>query len=314
MYQEERPFSELTVQHSESHPSRSLVLAAYGAIYIIWGSTYLAIMYAVDTLPPFFMAGIRFCVAGAVIYAWTRWRGLEAPTRTEWWNATKVSLLLIVGGTSTVAWGEQWVPSGIAALLLATVPLWMILAEWVGPDRIRPSAWALVGVFLGLVGIAVLIGPELIAESEEIHFWGTIVILASAVVWVIGSLYARHVRLPASSAVSNGIEMFAGGTASILIGFLLGEHHQLHLERISTESIIALVYLITFGAIIAFSAYMWLLRVSSPSRVATHAYVNPVVAVLLGWVIANESVTPRTGIAMLIIVGAVVLITSTSRD
>jgi drug/metabolite transporter (DMT)-like permease len=300
--------------HPSPSPPRSLVLAAYAAVYIIWGSTYLAIVYAVETLPPFIMAGIRFSVAGAIIYAWARWRGKPAATKREWWNTTKVSALLIVGGTSTVAWGEQWVPSGITALLLATVPLWMILMEWIGPDRIKPNVWALVGVALGLVGIGILIGPDLFAGSGEFHFWGTMVILASALIWVIGSLYTRHVQLPESAAVSNGIEMLAGGALSILIGLVLGEHHELHLERITTVSVLALVYLTIFGAIIAFSAYMWLLRVSSPSRVATHAYVNPVVAVLLGWLIAGEPFTPRVAMATVIIVGAVALITSMSRD
>ncbi len=301
--------------HTSAPPANRLqVLAAYAAVYVIWGSTYLAIRYAIETMPPFMMAGVRFITAGLLLYTWARWRNVSAPTKQEWWNASKVSVFIIVGGTSLVAWAEQWVPSGIAALILAVVPLCMILMEWVGPERIRPSVWALVGVAVGLIGIAILIGPSLITEQSDLHIGGTIALLISALLWTFGSLYSRRVQLPASATISNGIEMIAGGAISILIGLALGEHHNMHLERISGVSLLALAYLTIMGAVIAFSAYMWLLRVSSPSRVATHAYVNPVVAVALGWAIAGETVSSRTIVAMAVIVGAVILITSTSRD
>lgn len=309
---------------SNGAPSRLMLLAAFAAIYLIWGSTYLAIRYAVETVPPFLMTGGRFLIAGVGLYGWSLLRrpraslgagaaaGMPVPAANAlriWRDAFIVGALLIVGGTASVAWAELSVPSGITSLVLATTPLWMVLLDSLSA-RTAPVPRVLMGVGVGLGGLAILIGPSLAAPGEGIHLLGVGALLVSALAWSGGSLYSRRAARPGTAARATGMQMIAGGLLSVVVGLVAGEHRAVTLSAISPASLIAIAYLVVAGALVGFSAYLWLIRVSTPSRVATHAYVNPVVAVLLGWAIAGETVTGRTMLAMAVIVVAVVLIVS----
>ena len=301
-------------------PDRTMVLAAFAAIYLIWGSTYLAIKYAVATVPPFLMTGARFLIAGGVLYAWSlRARNRDAlqspPSRSlarEWRDAFVVGSLLIVAGTALVGWAEQSVPTGITSLVLATTPLWMVLLESATESRRMPRPQVLVGVVIGLAGLGILVGPSL-ASGAKGGSLGIAALVVSALAWSVGAMYSRRIAGKASPARSTGMQMIAGALLSLVVSLVVGEHRRVSLAAISLQSAIAVAYLVVAGALVGFTAYLWLMRVSTPSRVATHAYVNPVVAVLLGWAVLAEPVTPRTGVAMAVIVMAVVLIVSASR-
>jgi drug/metabolite transporter (DMT)-like permease len=300
-----------------------MLVAAFAAIYVIWGSTYLAIKYAIETVPPFLMTGARFFIAGSVLYAWSVARNAGKPASDPalrvasharaWRDAFIVGALLIVGGTALVSWAELAVPSGITSLILATTPLWMVLLEGLS-SRQAPSPRVIAGIVVGLGGLAILIGPSLAAPGSGVDLLGVAALALAALTWSAGALYSRRAALPASPARATGMQMIAGATLSIGIGVALGEHDRLSLAAITPTSLLAIAYLVVAGALVGFSAYLWLMRVSVPSRVATHAYVNPVVAVLLGWAILGESVTARTGVAMGVIVLAVVLIVSGARS
>jgi drug/metabolite transporter (DMT)-like permease len=254
------------------------------------------------------MAGSRFLCAGAILYLWARLKGAERPRAIHWRSTGIVGALLLLCGNGGVVWAEQRVPSALTALLIGTVPLWMTLLDWVAFNRIRPTRPRLIGVVLGFAGIALLIDPTGLRESADLI--GELTIVAAAVAWAAGSLYARRATLPDSPLLATAMEMLAGGALQVVAGTLLGEWSRLDISAISTESVIALLYLIVFGALIAFTAYVWLLRVTAPAYVATYAYVNPVVAVLLGWAIAGEEITVRTIAAAGVIVVAVVIITT----
>ncbi len=295
-------------------PSRARVVAAFAAVYIIWGSTYLAILYAIETLPPLVMAGVRFLIAGGVLYTWAYFRGAERPTFVNWRAAGIVGALLLLGGNGAVVWAEQRVPSGIASLLVATLPLWMVLLEWSRPEGRRPTIGVAAGIALGLAGLMVLIGPGLTSATGGVDPVGAGVLLFGSLSWAAGSLYARGAPLPKGGTLATGMEMLAGGALLLLAGLARGEAAAWDPGAVSASSLIALLYLITFGSLIGFTAYIWLLGVVQPAHVATYAYVNPIVAVLLGWAIAGETITSRTLVAAAIIVGAVALITSRRRE
>jgi drug/metabolite transporter (DMT)-like permease len=286
------------------------VVAAFAAVYLIWGSTYLAMKYAIASIPPFWMSGIRFVIAGALLYGWARVRGAARPTATNWRAAAISGTLLVLGGTALVGWAEQWVPSGIAALLVGTVPLWIVLLEWLGAEGGRPGRRTIAGVVLGFAGFAVLVGPDLGRQGGLGGALPAAAILISSVLWALGSLYTRQAPLPSSAPLRMGMEMLAGGAICLGVGLLVGEARALDVSAISRTSLVGLAYLIFFGSLVGFTCYLWLLRVTTPTRVATHIYVNPIVALLLGWAIAGERVTTRAIVAAVIIVAAVVLITA----
>ena len=300
-------------------PSRVMVVAAFAAIYIVWGSTYLAIKYAVETVPPFLMTGARFLVAGAVLYAWSAISGSDrnypkAARGRAWRDAFVVGALLIVGGTALVGWAELDVPSGMTSLILATTPLWLVLLESVA-SRVAPAPRVIAGVVVGLIGLATLVGPSLTSPSTgAVSALGVGALVFSALSWSIGALYSRRVAqsapTPLSPARSTGMQMIAGAALTLVIALALGEHRAFSWAAVTPVSLMAVGYLLVFGALVGFSAYLWLMRVSTPSRVATHAYVNPVVAVLLGWTVAGEHVAGTTLVAMAVIVLAVILIVS----
>lgn len=304
-------------------PSALGVAAAFAAVYLIWGSTYLAIRVAVQTLPPFTMAGVRHVLAGAVMYAWLRTRGEPRPQRVHWKAAAIIGTLLLLGGNGLVVWAEQTVPSGIAALLVATLPLWMVLLNsfWVGGSR--PNLAEVAGVLVGFAGVFVLIDPTGLfsggtstaphasaAPVERVDGLGATALIMASLCWAIGSLWSRHVKLPRSPLLATGMQMLAGGAALLIVGLICGEWGRLKPSEFSVRSLVALVYLILFGSFIGFSAYVWLLRVTTPAKVSTYAYVNPVVAVVLGWAVLDERLGASTFLAMGLIIAAVLLITT----
>jgi drug/metabolite transporter (DMT)-like permease len=290
--------------------SRLQVIAGFAVIYIVWGSTYLAIAYAVRSLPPVLTTAARFVVAGLIlcIYAWRR--GAPWPVWGEWRAATVAGALLVVGGTATVCWAEQWVPSGLTSLLCATVPLWFVLLEWMAPGGQRPHGRVAAGVALGLIGLAVLTNPLSDTAAGGRAVAAAAVLVLSSILWAVGSLYSRHAELPESAVLGMGMQMMMGGLLCIPAGLLIGERATVDLAHVPAAAWIAVAFLTFVGSLVAFTTYLWLLRVSVPSRVATHAYVNPVVAVVLGWAVAGEVLTARTLVAAGLIIGAVVLITS----
>lgn len=293
-------------------PPRAQVLLAFAAVYIVWGSTYLAIRVAIETIPPLLMAGARFLVAGALLYGFSRLRGAARPSRPQWRATAIVGALLLLGGNGGVVLGERTVPSGVAALLVATVPVWMVMLDWLWHGAARPGPKVVVGLLLGLVGIGVLVGPGAFGGGA-IDPAGAGVLLVGSLCWATGSIYSRHADLPVHAVLGTGMEMLAGGLLLVSAGALHGEFSALHLSSISTSSLLGLLYLVTFGSFVGFTAYIWLLDRVAPARVATYAYVNPVVAVMLGWLVLDEPLTSRMFAAAAVIVGAVVLITSAAR-
>lgn len=292
--------------------SRGKLIAAFAAIYVIWGSTYLGILFAIETIPPLLMAGIRFSIAGLLLYVWAR-RGESAPpTRIQWRNAAIIGALLLVGGNGCVVLAERLVPSGLASLLVAILPIWIVLLEWARPGGTKPSRGVIAGVVLGAIGLVVLIGPSALhpANTGGIRIAGVILLTFASLSWASGSLIAQHVELPKSAPLATGMEMICGGAILLVLSLILGEPMRFDVSQISAKSFAGLVYLITFGSMIAFSAFVWLLKVSPPAHVATYAYVNPVVALFLGWAFAGERLSARTAVASAIIIGAVALITT----
>ena len=293
-----------------THASRAQIIAAFASIYLVWGSTYLAIRYAIETIPPFIMGGARFLVSGAMLYMWARYRGAPKPTRLHWRNAVIAGAFLLLGGNGAVVWAEQFVPSGLTALLVSILPFWLVIIEWVRPPRRRPSGLVLVGLVLGFIGIIVLVGPGNIGGHGDIRPIGALVLILGSLSWAIGSFWSRDAALPESGLLTTGMEMLGGGVLLLVVGALSGEFSDLDIHHVSKASGVGLLYLITFGSLIGFTSYIWLLDKVSPARLGTYAYVNPVVAVLLGWAIAGETLSVRTGVAAAIVICAVALITS----
>jgi drug/metabolite transporter (DMT)-like permease len=293
-----------------SHASRGQIIAGFASIYVIWGSTYLAIRYAVETIPPFLMGGVRFLISGTILYLWSRYRGAPRPTRIHWRNATIAGGFLLLGGNGAVIWAEQFVPSGLTALLVSILPFWLVIIEWVRPPRKRPNGAVLVGLILGFVGIIVLVGPSSAGGHGNVAPVGAIVLILGSLSWAIGSFWSRDAQLPESGLLTTGMEMLGGGALLMIVAALSGEFAQLDVHAISKASAIGLLYLVTFGSLLGFTSYIWLLDKVSPARLGTYAYVNPLVAVMLGWAIAGERLSIRTGIAAAIVICAVALITT----
>jgi drug/metabolite transporter (DMT)-like permease len=294
--------------------SNAGLVAAFAAIYLIWGSTYLAIRYAVDTIPPLLMMGIRHLTAGTLLYTWARARGTRAPRLREWFYPSVIGALLFLGGHGSLAWAEQRVPSGIAALLVATLPMWIVvLARMWGTER-HLSRSSVIGLALGFIGVLVLFGPDALRHNGELNLVGAGAVLFGTFIWAAGTIYMRNVKMPESPLLSSAMQMVAGGTSLLITATLTGETRGFHLANVATISWLSLGYLIIFGSIIAFTAYTWLHMVAPPSRVSTYAYVNPVVAVLLGWALASEATGVFTWIAMLVILAGVALVNAGNKE
>lgn len=290
-------------------PSRVKIVAAFAAVYIIWGSTYLAIRIAIETLPPFLMAGVRFLIAGMLLYGWSIGRAESSPTRAQWRAAAVIGALLLLGGNGAVVWAEQLVPSGMTALLVAVVPVWMVLLNWLWLKGRRPGGSTVLGLVLGFAGLALLVGPDSLIGGGAVHPIGALVLMIGCVSWAVGSIYSKGAAQPTAPLLATGMQMLVGGALLVLAGLLTGEPARLELAAVSLRSALAMMYLIVFRAIIGFSAYTWLLRVVHPARVSTYAYVNPVVAVILGWALAGEAFTPRMALATVVIISGVLLVT-----
>ncbi len=285
------------------------IVLAFAAVYIVWGSTYLGIRFAVETIPPFLMAGTRFFIAGAGLYLWLRLRGVKGPTRSQWKSAAIIGFLLIGGGNGAVSWAEQTVPSGLTALIIALIPLWFVVIEWM-QHSIRPSLEVVLGLALGLIGMIVLIDPARITDSGHVDLIGAAVVVAGTIAWAIGSMYSRGAEHPSRPLLGTAMQMMTGGALLLLTSAVTGEAASFEMHQVSAVSLVSLGYLIVFGSLIAFTSYIWLLKATTPARVSTYAYVNPVIAVFLGWLLADELLNARIIIAAIIIVAGVVLITS----
>ncbi len=293
---------------SRPGPSTAKLVTAFAAVYLLWGSTFLAIRFAVATLPPFLMAGARHLVAGAVLYPLARLRSGERPSRANWSAAALMGALLLAGGNGGVSWAEQLVPSGVAALLVATVSLWMVILDWLRPGGVRPTGRVFAGLTLGFAGLAFLVGPSWLVGTGRVNPVGATVLVLASLSWATGSVFSRRLRLPRAPLLGTAMQCLTGGGLLIVLGVLSGQGAQLDWSVVSLRSVLALGYLIVFGSLLGFSAYTWLLAHAPPARVATYAYVNPVVAMFLGWALAGERITLRTLTATAVIVAAVVLV------
>lgn len=289
---------------------RARLIAAFAAVYIVWGSTYLAIRFAVETLPPLLMAGARFALAGGIVLLWSRLRsGEQAPTSRDWRTGLVSGSLLLVGGNGLVVWAEQRVPSGITALLVAIVPLWMVLLDWLRPRGRRPPSLVFVGLALGLGGLAMLVGPNTAGVGDRTDVAGAMVLVLASLSWAAGSLYTQHAPKASTGMNGTATQMVAGGALLLLAGLFSGEGSRLDLAHATTRSILGFFYLVSFGSLLGYTAYIYLLGHTSAAKASTYAYVNPVVAVFLGWALAHETVTPRTVIAAAVILAGVAIIT-----
>lgn len=295
-------------QTNPTRASKAKLALAFASVYIVWGSTYLAIKFAVESIPPYLMGGARFIVSGVILYAWCRLQGQANPSRKEWRDAAIVGALLLAGGNGAVGWAEQRVPSGITALLVASVPMWMVLIDWARPRGKRPPLIVSVGLLIGLIGVGVLAAPGFSEGDGSAVGVGAIVLILGSIAWAAGSIYSRQGAKPKSALMSTALQMITGSIALLVIGLAAGEGSRLHLAEVTMRSFLGWAYLVSFGSLVGFTAYAYLLRETTPAKATTYAYVNPVVAVLLGWAFAGEPITVRTVIAAGIILASVAMI------
>ena len=294
-----------------SSPKRPRIILAFAAIYLIWGSTYLGILFAIQSIPPFLMAGARFFISGLIMYGIAQFGGAPRPTFVTWRSALIAGGCLLLCGNGAVTISEQWVPTGLASLLVATVPIYMALLGWLSGIAARPTPIVWLGLIGGFVGVGVLIGPALTsisAPSSNHLALGMSILLAGSLIWSIGSLYSRTAVTSPSLILHAGQQMICGGALLTLVGIAFGEPHRFDVSRITPLSLWAFAYLVLIGALIGYTAYFWLLRNCDPAKVATYAYVNPMVAVLLGTLFVHESLSLRTAIAAALIVGSVAMV------
>ena len=287
--------------HDRGHAIKMAL--AFAAIYVIWGSTYLAIRYAVETIPPLVTAGIRHTMAGGIMLAWAWARGFR-PTRQQWLSGLAVGALFFFVGHGTLHWAEQYVGSGLAALLIATEPMFILVLGWLmGQQKI--SRLSTLGLALGVAGVAVLTGAEL---NKGASLLGLLTVLLGSLSWSAGVVISPRLKLPSDALGRTALPTLCGAAMLLIAAGMSGEFQATHWASISMRSILGLAYLITFGSVVAFTAYTWLLQQCPPALVATHTYANPVVAVLLGWLLAGEPLTLRVVLASVAILGAIVLI------
>jgi drug/metabolite transporter (DMT)-like permease len=282
------------------------IAIAFFAVYVCWGMTYLAMRIAVEDLPPHLMSGTRFVVAGLVLYAWARWRGDAPPALRHWRPAFVIGGFLLLGGNASVAWAEQRVPSGLAAVLIAVAPIWMVGLEW-ARGAARPRKHVIAGLLLGLVGVGLLVSSRATADSRVDPLGATVLILASAS-WAWGSVLSKSAALPDSPFVATSMEMIAGGVLLLLTAAVTGQFSGFDPARVSLPAALSWGYLVIFGSLVGFTAYIWLLGVTSIAKAGTYAYVNPIVAVLMGWAVLHEAVTMRMLVAAGVILIGVALV------
>jgi drug/metabolite transporter (DMT)-like permease len=291
---------------------KSKIWLALIALYIVWGSTYLGIKFAIETIPPFLHAGIRFLISGLILVIWQRAAGQSLPTRRQWISAAIIGTLLLLGGNGLVAWAEQSIPTGIAALIIASVPMFLVIGEAIRPNGVKPNWQGIVGLLIGFVGIFILVGPsEFSGSTTKLNPFGVMALLAACLFWATGSIYSKSADLPKSSLMSTGAQMLVASISLFIVSLISGELHGWDITAVSARSLYGLSYLILVGSLVGFASYGWLLQNAPISLVSTYAYVNPLVAVLLGTLFANEVLEPRIWLATGIIIGAVIFINST---
>jgi len=293
----------------EGDTVRLNVTLAFTIVCLVWGSTYLAIRFVIETAPPFFTAGTRWIIAGILLYTVTRLRGASAPSRSHWYAALVIGGLMLLIAHGAVVWAEQWIPSGLTSILVATVPLWLASIESIH-NKTKPNGKAIAVLMAGFIGVIILVGDLPSLGGSTMGPTAALAVLIGALAWGIGSFYSRSARLPDSHFMAVALQMITGGLLLLVTSIATGELTGLRLDSMSQRSLIAWLYLIVFGSLIAFTSYIWLLKQTAPSRIATYAYINPVVALLLGWALANEQPTIRSTIAATIILISVAVITS----
>lgn len=282
------------------------------ALYIVWGSTYLGIKVSIETIPPFFHAAVRFLISGMILVIWQRSAGHPLPTRKQWVSAGIIGTFLLLGGNGLVAWAEQFIPSGIAALIIGSMPMFLVIGEAIRPNGVKPTWQGIVGLLVGFAGIFILVGPsEISGSTEKLNTFGVIALLAACLFWATGSLYSKTADLPKSSLMNTGAQMLVGSVSLLIVSLISGELNGWDVSSVSTRSLVGLAYLIFIGSLVGFVSYGWLLQNAPISLVSTYAYVNPIVAVLLGVWLANETLEPRIWLATAIIIGSVIFINST---
>jgi drug/metabolite transporter (DMT)-like permease len=300
----------LQEMEKDHRPSKISIVLAFLAIYIIWGSTYLGIKYAIESIPPLLMSGFRYAIAGLVLFVFASASGAERPKKIHWKNTTIIGSLLFLVGNGAVSTAETLIPSGIAALIVCSVPIWFALFGWLFFKKGKPGFKTVIGIIIGVIGIFVLFAPDIILKTGlMVDTRGIVIITLGSIGWSFGSLFASKAKLPASNLLTTGMQMLTGGALLLIAGTIKGEWADFHWNQMSANSIVAMGYLIIFGSMVAFSAYTWLIKVSTPSLVSTYAYVNPVIAVLLGWLFRGETIDRFTIIGSAIIVIALILIT-----
>ena len=292
-----------------TQPSKTLVLLAFAVIYVVWGSTYLAIRVVVETIPPFISAAVRFLIAGVLLMGFLRLRGVALPDYRQWRHSAVAGLLLSVGGNGLVVWAEQSISSGLAALLVALTPVWFALLDWLRPGGKRPQLKTVVGIVIGFAGVILLVSGRSSADTHSSSLWAALAVVVAGVLWAAGSLFSKYSPNHGSPWMNAAAQMICGGVGLFVVALAGGEHARVEWNAVSTRSWIALLYLIVFGSWVGFTAYIWLLRVSTPSRVSTYAYVNPVIAVFLGWLVLGETVSGRMAWGALVVLAGVITIT-----
>jgi drug/metabolite transporter (DMT)-like permease len=279
---------------------------AFAAVYVIWGSTYLGIRVGVESIPPFLLAGGRSFIAGSVLFGWMLTRGARLPNRREWWRASVAGVAMLAGGNGLVTLAEKDVPSNLAALMIASTPAYVVLLDWWRPGGVSPSRQALVGILLGSVGLLLLVRPGA-SNLAPSHWYGVAALLLAGWCWAFGSLYSRYRPQHPSAMLAGAQQMLVGGGLMLLVSLVRGELGQLAAARVSGASLAAFAYLTLFGSLLAFSAFNWLIPRTSPAQLSTTAYVNPVVALVLGWLVLGETLHPVSFAGAALIVGAVIV-------
>lgn len=307
------PHSIPAVRDEQPRTSRApiwLIVAAFAAVYLIWGSTYLGIRLAIDSMPPLLMAGSRFFIAGGILYPVMRVLGAPRPQLVHWKSAAIIGALLLLVGNGGVTWAQQTVPTSIAALMVAATPLWINLIEWLRPSGRRPRRAVFIGLSLGFAGVALIVLGKSSAGQSVLNPVGASLLLLAPLCWAFGSIFSRHAAQSESALLNIAMQMLCGGALMLLAGLAAGEASQLHIAQVTPASAWAFVYLTLIGSLVGFSAYVWLLQVSTPARVSTYAYVNPFIAVLLGRLVLHEALPGSVLMAGVCIIVAVILITT----
>ncbi|MET0635899.1 MAG: EamA family transporter [Chitinophagaceae bacterium] len=295
----------------QRQPKQSLVIAAFAAIYIIWGSTFIAVLIAIHEIPPFLMGGARFTTAGLLLFVFARLKKHAVPSAGSAIRTGLTGMLTLFMGTGAVAFVEQYITSGFAAIVVATVPIWFILLDKRQWKNNFSNKWIVAGLLIGFIGVLTLFADKqsLDFSGDPMKLWSVVILLIGTVCWAIGSLYTKYADLQGSTLMKASIQMIAAGIFSLIAGVIYGEPARFDLNSISQSSILALLYLIFIGSLIGYMAYFWLLTVRSPAIVGTYAYVNPIVAVFLGWLIAGETISNQQVVALVIILSGVILVT-----